>query len=119
VHVLATATAPWRYAPRPEGGVARLRTSGSETLLQPEEIQQLILFSKELPSRFPPIVDDEGHAVAADVEFAFVGGKLQLLQIRPFLESRRARASAYLLRMDDALRAAASKSVRLREVPAP
>jgi hypothetical protein len=119
VHVLATATAPWRYAPRPEGGVAKLRASGNETLLQPDEIRQLIQFSKELPSRFPPIVDDAGQAVAADVEFAFVGGKLQLLQIRPFLESRRARASAYLLRMDDAVRAAFGNTVRLREVPAP
>jgi hypothetical protein len=119
VLVLATATAPWRYAPQPEGGVAKLRTSGNETLLQPDEIRQLIEFSKELPSRFPPIVDDAGHAVAADVEFAFVGGKLQLLQIRPFLESRRARASAYLLRMDDAVRAAFGNTVRLREVPAP
>ena len=119
VHVLATATAPWRYAPRPEGGVAKLRTSGNETLLQPDEIRQLVQFSKELPSRFPPVVDDAGHAVAADVEFAFVGGKLQLLQIRPFLESHRARASAYLLRMDDALRASFGKTVRLREVPAP
>ena len=118
VRVMATATAPWRYAPRPEGGVAKLRTSGNETLLQPDEIRHLIQFSQELPSRFPPIVDDAGRAVAADVEFAFVGGKLQLLQIRPFLESRRARASAYLLRMDDALRAASGKTVPLSEVPA-
>ncbi|HET6898651.1 MAG TPA: phosphoenolpyruvate synthase, partial [Vicinamibacteria bacterium] len=102
-----------------EGGVAKLRTTGNQTLLQPDEIRQLIQFSKELPSRFPPLVDDAGHGVAADVEFAFVGGKLQLLQIRPFLESRRARASAYLLRMDDALRAAFGKTVRLSEVPAP
>jgi hypothetical protein len=119
VHVLATATAPWRYAPLPEGGVAKLRTSGSETLLQPDEIRQLVEFARELPSRFPPIVNDAGETVAADVEFAFVGGKLQLLQIRPFLESGRARASAYLVRMDDALRASFGRTVRLGEVPAP
>jgi hypothetical protein len=119
VRVLATATAPWRSAPRPEGGVARLRSSGSETLLTAAEIAQLIAFAKELPTRFPSIVDDEGQAAAADVEFAFVGGQLQLLQIRPFLESRRAQANAYLVHMDDGLRAGRDTLVRLTEVPAP
>jgi hypothetical protein len=119
VRVLATASAPWRLAPRDEGGVARLRTSGRETLLTPAEIAQLIAFAKELPTRFPSIVDDAGQAAAADVEFAFVGGQLQLLQIRPFLESRRAQASAYLVHMDDPLRVARDKMVRLTEVPSP
>src|SRR5262249_10109321 len=72
-----------------------------------------------LPARFPAIVDDEGKPTAADVEFAFVGGKLALLQIRPFLESRRARASVYLHRMDDGLRGALSRTVRLSEAPKP
>jgi hypothetical protein len=119
VRVLATATAPWRSVPRPEGGVAKLRASGSETLLSPDEIRKLVQFSKDLPARFPAIVDDEGKPVAADVEFAFVGGELELLQIRPFLESRRARASTYLTRLDDGLRANAGRAVRLGEVPAP
>jgi hypothetical protein len=118
-YVLATATAPWRSVPLPEGGVAKVRTSGGETLLQPDEIGQLIQFSKELPTRFPPIVDDAGKPAAADVEFAFVGGKLQLLQIRPFLESGRARQSVHLVRMDDGLRASFARPVRLDEVPAP
>jgi hypothetical protein len=119
VRVLATATAPWRSAPRPEGGVARLRSSGSETLLQPDEIRKLVQFAKELPARFPAIVDDEGHPAAADVEFAFVGGELELLQIRPFLESRRARASSLLTRMDEGLRASFARKVPLQAVPAP
>jgi hypothetical protein len=119
VRVLATATAPWRYVPKSEGGVATLRTSGSEALLGPGEIQKLIQFSRDLPARFPAIVDDEGQPTAADVEFAFVAGKLHLLQIRPFLESRRARASVTLQRMDEGLRAAFSRTVRLQEVPAP
>jgi len=117
VGVLATATAPWRYAPRAAGGVDKLRTSGSETVLLPGEIEKLIAFSKDLPRTFPSIVDDEGKRVAADVEFAFVNGELQLLQIRPFLEGKRARASAYLIQMDDRLRAARDKAVRLDEVP--
>jgi hypothetical protein len=117
VRALATASAPWRYAPRPEGGVAKLRTSGSETLLDDAEVRTLVQLSLDLPARFPAIVDDEGKPTAADVEFAFVGGKLSLLQIRPFLESRRARASVYLHKMDEGLRSALSRRVRLSEVP--
>jgi hypothetical protein len=119
VRALATATAPWRYAPRPEGGVAKLRTSGSETLVGAREVRQLVQFARDLPTRFPALVDDLGKPTAADVEFAFVAGKLYLLQIRPFVESRRARASLALQRMDDGLRGAFSRRVRLAEVPAP
>ena len=89
------------------------------TLLQPEEIQKLVQFSKDIPKRFPAIVDDEDRPVAADVEFAFVGGELELLQIRPFLESRRARATSYLTRMDEGLRASSGRKVRLGEAPPP
>jgi hypothetical protein len=119
VRALATATAPWRYAPRPEGGVAKLRTSGSETLVGAREVRQLVQFARDLPTRFPALVDDLGKPTAADVEFAFVAGKLYLLQIRPFLESRRARASLTLQRMDHGLQAAFSRTVRLAEAPAP
>jgi hypothetical protein len=119
VRALATATAPWRYAPRPEGGVAKLRTSGREALLDADEVRTLVQFSRDLPARFPAIVDDEGKPTAADVEFAFVGGKLALLQIRPFLESRRARASVYLHKMDEGLLSAFSRAVRLAEAPKP
>ena len=100
VRVQATATAPRRLLPRPEGGLEKRPVTGSETLLQPEEIRALIAFAAEIPRRFPPIVDGDGQPAAADVEFAFVGGRLWLLQIRPFNESRRARESAYLLQID-------------------
>jgi hypothetical protein len=100
VRVLATATAPRRMLPRPGGGLEKQPVTGSDTLLRPEEIRELIAFAAEIPRRFPPIVDGNGQPAAADVEFAFVGGKLWLLQIRPFNESRRAQTSAYLLQID-------------------
>jgi len=54
------------------------------------------------------------------VEFAFVGGKLFLLQIRPFNESARARGNAFLRRLDAGHRDRLSgSSVRMSEVPAP
>jgi hypothetical protein len=117
VRVLATATAPWRMLPRPEGGMEKRPVTGSETLLQPEEIRQLIAFAAEIPRRFPPIVDGDGRPAAADVEFAFVGGKLWLLQIRPFNESRRSRTNAYLLQMDALSGQDPDPIVSMRAVP--
>jgi len=118
VRVLATATAPWRRRPAASGGIEKLPVSGSDTVLQPAEIQRLIVFARdELPKRFPPITDDAGRPAAADVEFGFVDGQLRLFQIRPFLESRSARGNAYLVEMDQALASATGRTVNLDAVP--
>ena len=44
-----------------------------------------------------------------------MNGRLWLLQIRPFNESRAARGSSYLIQMDKALEANLSKTVNMRE----
>jgi hypothetical protein len=49
------------------------------------------------------------------VEFAFVGGRLWLLQIRPFNESRKARGASHLIAMDRAMQANLDRRVDLRE----
>jgi hypothetical protein len=98
--VLATATAPWRRVPDPAGGLQFLRSSGSDSVLQPAEIAQLIEFAKGLPTTFPPITDDEGNPAPADIEFGFLGGELRLFQLRPFLDSKAARGTGYLQRME-------------------
>jgi len=117
VRLLATATAPTRHVPQPEGGVAELAASGADMLLQPAEVDQLIQIAAEIPQKFPPIVDDQGRPAPADIEFAFVGGRLQLLQIRPFLESRKAKGSGYLMTMDREMAASQAGTVKLDEVP--
>ena len=117
VHVLAMATAPWRRSPSASGGVDKLPVSGDEAVLQPDEIKQLIRFANELPQRFPPITDDQGNPAPADIEFGFLDGKLQLFQLRPFLESRKARGSAYLSKMDEALDGSMDKKVDMQEIP--
>jgi len=120
VKLLAAATAPFRKVPVPTGGVVEQPTTGTEEVLQPAEIAQLVAFWKALPTRFPPILDGEGQPTAADVEFAFVGGKLFLLQIRPFNESARARANLYLQKLDGGLRKSLPEStVVMKDVPAP
>ena len=114
VRLLAVATAPRRLVPLPSGGIAKQATSGAETLLQPKEIAQLIAFADEIPRKFPQLGED-GKPVAADVEFAFVDGKLWLLQIRPFNESRQARGAAHLADMDRTLAGNLTRRVNLKE----
>jgi len=112
--LFATATAARRMVPQATGGIARLPVSGRETLLRPGEVKQLIAFADEIPRQFPQLGED-GKPVPADVEFAFVDGKLWLLQIRPFNESRAARGAAYLVQMDKALEANLGRTVDMRE----
>ena len=53
----------------------------------------------------------------ADVEFAFLDGKLVLLQIRPFVESARARSASYLQRLDRGFRERGDRPVDLNGIP--
>ncbi|RLA09622.1 MAG: hypothetical protein DRQ54_02165 [Gammaproteobacteria bacterium] len=117
VRVLAMATAPWRSNPAAGGGVDKLPVSGDESVLQPNEITQLIEFTQELPQRFPPITDDQGNPAPADIEFGFLDGKLHLFQLRPFLESRKARGSDYLSKMDASLEGSMDKVVNMQKIP--
>jgi hypothetical protein len=117
VRLLAPATAPWRRLPVEQGGIAKLPVSGSEWVLKPDEIQQLVKFARELPEKFPPITDDEGNSSPADIEFGFLDGKLHLFQLRPFLQSRKAQGSNYLATMDKALLGNMNQSVDMTGVP--
>ncbi len=114
VRLMASATSPRRMVPQATGGIAKLPASGAETLLKADEVKQLIAFSDEINKRFQQ-VDERGQPAAADVEFAFVNGRLGLLQIRPFNESRQAQASAYLAKMDQTLEKNLDRTVNLRE----
>jgi hypothetical protein len=112
--LMASATAPRRMAPQTSGGIAKVPVSGRDTLLTPNEFKQLVAFADDIPRQFPQLGED-GKPVAADVEFAFVNGKLWLLQIRPFNESREARGANHLIQMDKALEANLKKTVNMRE----
>lgn len=100
IRLMAQASIPWKRKPGSAGGIEKVPASGADTILQPAEIQQLLRLARDLPERFPAIVDSEGHATAADIEFGFLRGKLALFQIRPFLESRAARSNQYLKSLD-------------------
>ncbi|UCF95482.1 MAG: hypothetical protein JSW39_15495 [Desulfobacterales bacterium] len=90
---------------------------GPERLLDPEEIARLIEFARRLPESFPELRDDHGRPVPADIEFGFYQKRLALFQIRPFLESIRARQNLFLNRLDQNLDAAYARTVALEVVP--
>ena len=117
ISVLATATAPWLRVPNPDGGLLSLPSSGSDTVLKPAEIDQLAEFSRQLPDTFPPIVDDQGNSAPADVEFGFLGGELQLFQLRPFLDSETAQGIRYLQQMEARHQGAGAIDVNMNGVP--
>jgi hypothetical protein len=117
VEFLAQATAPRRNALSARGGIDRVPASGTEALLTPSEIDQLVRFARSVPQRFPGIRGEAGEPVPADVEFAFKGGRLMLLQMRPFVESKGARSSRYLAGLDASLRQQGKKQVRLDQAP--
>jgi len=117
VSFLAQATAPRRLALDPKGGMARPRASGADAVLRPGEIDQLVKFARSVPERFPSLRDENGKPVAADVEFGFKDGRLTLLQMRPFVESKGAQGSRFLAELDAKLLSKAKKQIRLDQIP--
>jgi hypothetical protein len=117
VQLLAHATEPFKRILPPEGGMASVPASGTEAVLSRSDVTQLMALARELPQRFPWLKDDHGHPVPADVEFGFAGGRLYLFQIRPYLESRKARQNQYLRQMDEVFLRSDDKGVDLRQLP--
>lgn len=100
VLLLGQASAPQRAAPSPAGGMRKEPASGREQLLLPGEIEQLRVLAADVEQRFPMPDGQDGRPVPADIEFGFRDGRLALFQIRPFVESLRARRSQYLIDID-------------------
>ncbi len=117
VRLMAQATEPRKRILLPAGGVAKAAASGRESVLEREEIRQLIELAATLPSRFPSLRDADGREVPADIEFGFYEGRLVLFQIRPFLESPHARRSRFLSSLDRELDRRAVFTVDLDETP--
>jgi hypothetical protein len=114
---LAQATAPRRAVLSPEGGVVKLPASGSDTVLEPGEIAQLVELARTAPGQFAELRGDGGPPVPADIEFAFRDGRLAILQLRPFVESKGARRNVYLVGLDARLGLHGAERVDLDGVP--
>jgi hypothetical protein len=118
VRLMAQATEPYKRVILKEGGIARVAASGTEAVLSAKDIAQLIEFAKSVPERFPRLQSADGSTVPADIEFGFFQDKLVLFQIRPFLESTRARQNLFLNRLDQRLKEKYAEVIDLDEIPA-
>ena len=50
--------------------------AGSDRVLGDGEVRQLVALAREIPSKVPSLRDAQGKQLPADVEFAFLDGKL-------------------------------------------
>ena len=117
VRLMAQATDPHKTVILKEGGMAKMPASGTEAVLSDKNIKALMKFAKTVPDRFPMLKNDQGDPVPADIEFGFYKDSLVLFQIRPFLESSRARQNLFLNRLDQHLKEKYALVVKLDEVP--
>jgi phosphoenolpyruvate synthase/pyruvate phosphate dikinase len=117
VQLLSPATEPYKRVLLKEGGISKVPVDNGEAVLRPDEIARLIEFAGTVPQRFPMLQNVQGQAVPADIEFGFCNGRLALFQIRPFLESARARQNILLNRLDQRLTEKQSMIVDLDLVP--
>ena len=117
VRLMAQATAPDQRRLVAGGGIETVRASGRERVLSESEIEQLRDFAAEIERRFPIARDESGRKMAIDIEFGFASGKLILFQLRPFVESRRAKESQFLIAMDKKLERFADRRVALSGKP--
>lgn len=118
VRLMAQAAEPYKRIILSEGGMTKIAASGTEALLNPKDIDLLIDFAGSVPDRFPRFKDTGGQPVPADIEFGFYQNKLVLFQIRPFLESSRARQSLYLNGLDQNLFEKQNIGIDLEGIPA-
>jgi hypothetical protein len=114
--ILAQATAKTRRELAPSGGLREVPTSGGDRILQDAEVRSLVRLAGDVED-FPALRNDAGDVVPADVEFAFRGGELALLQIRPFNESAAASKSQYLAGMDGSTGSRKDRRVPLDQIP--
>lgn len=115
--LLAPAATPTKRVLAPEGGIVEQPASGAEWVLEPREVRQLVRLAREVPQRLPSMRTETGEPIPADIEFAFRDGRLALLQIRPFNESRRAQRSQYLAALDATARERDEEPVWIGGVP--
>jgi hypothetical protein len=95
VLMVGEAKAPYRRRLRETGGVEWVPAAAG-AVLSPAEQAALRDLAAEVAARLEPETGVDGRELPWDIEFGFVGGKLQLFQIRPLVERGSARADRAL-----------------------
>ena len=87
VELVTLFKSPWKNRLLPGGGSAIVPSTGKDTVLEPDELKQIIAAGQKISATFEPARDPAGKPRPWDIEFGFKGGKLWLFQCRPFLGS--------------------------------
>jgi hypothetical protein len=85
VDLITLFKSPWRNQLQPGGGSKIVPATGKETVLEPQELKDLIAAGQKITETFEPARDASGRPRPWDIEFGFTAGKLWLFQCRPFI----------------------------------
>jgi hypothetical protein len=113
VELVSLFKSPWRNQLQPGGGSAVVPASGSDTVLAPEELQQIIAAGQKITETFTPVQDAAGKPKPWDIEFGFAKGKLWLFQCRPFLGNDQLKNIPALAPLEGTVGAAGSDKLSL------
>jgi len=117
VELLTLFKSPWKNQLLPAGGSAIVPSTGKDTVLEPDELKQIVAAAQKISATFQPARDPTGKARPWDIEFGFKSGKLWLFQCRPFLGNDALKNIPALASLEIATRGNADKTmVTLEEV---
>ena len=116
IELLTLFKSPWKSQLLPGGGSAIVSSSGKDTVLEPDELKEIILAGQKISATFQPARDPAGNARPWDIEFGFKAGKLWLFQCRPFLGNDALKNIPALASLENASAGTADKKLSLEEV---
>jgi len=96
VELVTQFKSPWRRLLNSGGGSRMVAATGSDTVLQAAEIQQLVDATQVVRKTLEPARNPDGGPRPWDIEFGFADGKLWLFQVRPFIGTEGVRNLAAL-----------------------
>ncbi len=100
--LLSPARQPQYNVPRPGGGVEIRAADFSRPILSKPDREWLRHIAADLRQRLPGVLS-RGFPGPFDMELGFREGAPRLLQVRPFVQNRRAASSPYLRALDRGL----------------
>jgi len=115
VELITMFKSPQRRLLKPDGGSEIVPSTGSEFVLDADELKSLVLAAQKIRDTLPAATDASGKPRPWDIEFGFADGKLWLFQSRPFIGNDELANVPALAALDDAT-AQPTGSVSLEEV---
>jgi hypothetical protein len=114
VRLLSVASAREKRVLSSQGGLINLPVTKRRELLTPHDLLELNRLALRIHEDFDGFERSTGTGIA-DVEFGFVGSKLVLFQIRPFVQNGWVQEIKYLRELDKKHRASAQDDDKIRQ----